>query len=526
MPARVGKAPWYKPVTTKKGNNYYAADGSQFSGDLSGWHAPRKRGWKNKASETDKDAPITRMKMTNPVTGKLMTVYRTTGYDDFLHFHNMDNDEDALNFAAKAFSSNNPASKIVESDGAGHIRHLAYAVQEQILKVDFAKGAECYFFRVPPAVAGYLIAIARHGPDLMMKGQDGPRHVLGIKFWDFVRVRGTVASTRYPFTYSKGNISSLTNSNKRYVVRLTPDNIKVILGAKYKGPLREGDLITTVLSEEEYKQYLLQAKSQHEMPGATTLDDFIVSRNAKSYDDDTGEITTDVNNIGVSDQLIRQLEDGNTGGEVTGEHYSVLSKEDLERYKDLSAKLQGSKNLDAYNIESDLQVQLQQSIKDKDLLSKLNDTTPLGQAKELRNLAKLDKYFDQRRLEDKVRTRYKYKDRKRALPSDFANDAEYLEYKALDKQYNLPVYAKRSLSKYWTTNDLKAMADPKNPMGVSADHIAEYSKLLQDGDYRGALTFLKTHSTDTYINGKATNKQHRYAAQMDRLARQEINDDN
>ena len=229
----------------------------------------------------------------------------------------------------------------------------------------------------------------------MRNGQDGPRHVLGIKFWDYVRVRGTVSSTRYPFTYSKGNISSVTNSNKRYVVRLTPDNIKTILGAKYKGPLREGDLITTVLSEEEYKQYLLQAESQRKIPGATTLDDFIVNRNAKSYDDDTGEVTTDVNNVGVADQNIKRLEDGNTGGEVTGEHYSVLSKENLERYKDLSAKLQGSKRLESSKIEEALQTQLAQSIKDNGLLSQLTEgNNPLDQAKELRNLAGLDKYFD------------------------------------------------------------------------------------------------------------------------------------
>ena len=102
-----------------------------------------------------------------------------------------------------AFGKNTKA-KIIEQQGVGHINYMWYATRYQLLKVEFWNGTTVVFFRVPSVLTATLFELAQTGGT--RAGVDGkPRHLLGIYFWDVVRIRGTAHGSRYKFHYVKDN---------------------------------------------------------------------------------------------------------------------------------------------------------------------------------------------------------------------------------------------------------------------------------------------------------------------------------
>lgn len=103
----------------------------------------------------------------------------------------------------RAFGKNTKG-KIMETDGKGHILHMAYARSYQILKVTFWNNTVVAFFRVPIGLAAHLFALALS--DVTRPDARGiQRHILGIRFWDLIRIRGTVHGSRYKFEYVEDN---------------------------------------------------------------------------------------------------------------------------------------------------------------------------------------------------------------------------------------------------------------------------------------------------------------------------------
>jgi hypothetical protein len=93
----------------------------------------------------------------------------------------------------------------------GHIAKIEYAPTRQLLDVTFQANeqgqgghSEVIFFVVPKEVFYELKYLGESGRTQL--GADGKtwRHVIGIRFWDIVRVRGTVNVTRYRFEYLEG----------------------------------------------------------------------------------------------------------------------------------------------------------------------------------------------------------------------------------------------------------------------------------------------------------------------------------
>lgn len=85
---------------------------------------------------------------------------------------------------------------------SGHILALEYSAYFQLLKVTFWNEAEVVYFRVPSGVFGELYHLAKSGAvRIDQKGKE--RHMVGIRFWDLVRVRGTITGSRYRYTYYK-----------------------------------------------------------------------------------------------------------------------------------------------------------------------------------------------------------------------------------------------------------------------------------------------------------------------------------
>ena len=87
----------------------------------------------------------------------------------------------------------------------GHILSVSYNSLYKILIVKFAKqaalGDTCAFFDLPANVAALLLHYARTN---QLAPSDGKheRHMLGVEFWNLVRVRGTLHNTRYAFEYT------------------------------------------------------------------------------------------------------------------------------------------------------------------------------------------------------------------------------------------------------------------------------------------------------------------------------------
>lgn len=142
----------------------------------------------------------------------------------------------AADYIDYAFGKNTRVKPIVQ-EGCGHIALLEYSPWYQILRVTFTNnGSVVAFFRVPKLVAGTLMSLAQS----KATRHDG-RHVLGIYFWDLVRIRGTVHGSRYKFEYvldnSTGNLPGRPygSGENFYVHETGPDkNIQAKLDALNK----------------------------------------------------------------------------------------------------------------------------------------------------------------------------------------------------------------------------------------------------------------------------------------------------
>lgn len=122
---------------------------------------------------------------------------RSEQYDKSGRLRDVQTPADYIDYA---FGKNTKIAPVVQ-EGVGHISLLEYSVRYQILKVTFTNnGSVVAFFRVPKTVAATLMALAQTGTTRA----DG-RHLLGVYFWDLIRIRGTVHGSRYKFTYVKDN---------------------------------------------------------------------------------------------------------------------------------------------------------------------------------------------------------------------------------------------------------------------------------------------------------------------------------
>lgn len=106
----------------------------------------------------------------------------------------------------------------------GHIIKLEYAEMYKILRVTFKKpskdGQVVAYMNVPAPVAGELLYLAEANPTQVSATNGSIRHVLGMRFWDLVRIRGTIHGTRYPFKY----VTDMGNGRDSYAKgTATPD---------------------------------------------------------------------------------------------------------------------------------------------------------------------------------------------------------------------------------------------------------------------------------------------------------------
>ena len=92
----------------------------------------------------------------------------------------------------------------VDCPDGSHIEHMDYAQNFcGILRVYFRGGNVVCYFYVPRGVWGTLSNLA--GSTATRPGVDGKdRHLVGIYFWNLIRIRGTVHGNRYECCYVEG----------------------------------------------------------------------------------------------------------------------------------------------------------------------------------------------------------------------------------------------------------------------------------------------------------------------------------
>lgn len=102
-------------------------------------------------------------------------------------------------------------------EGCGHIKQLDYSPRRSVMRVEFQEQTDpvtgktwgradvAFFFNVPSAVFGELYYLAQTKSTGAPTSTGRTRHNLGIRFWDLVRIRGSLYGSRFP--YSVTNIA-------------------------------------------------------------------------------------------------------------------------------------------------------------------------------------------------------------------------------------------------------------------------------------------------------------------------------
>ena len=99
-----------------------------------------------------------------------------------------------------AFNESSVGYDSVTCPEDSHILNLAYQPSLRILRVEFYNHSVVCYFYVPEQVYYTLRALAIGGQKRI--GMDGTeRHLVGIYFWDLIRLRGTVHGNRYDCCY-------------------------------------------------------------------------------------------------------------------------------------------------------------------------------------------------------------------------------------------------------------------------------------------------------------------------------------
>lgn len=196
MAATAGPAPWtdgYRRLTKRTAPLVRGADlsWSQYKTDSNEFSAD----YFNKVRKP-------KMKQVRLASGQIVHI-PDADYEDFMGFKRAapgSNDRAIVDYIDRAFDNVNGYYE--ETEGVGHITLIEYSPTYQLLRVEFATdGAVCIFFRVPKEVYAELKHLATTGQTQISSVDGSQRHVLGIRFWDIIRIRGQREGSRYKFQY-------------------------------------------------------------------------------------------------------------------------------------------------------------------------------------------------------------------------------------------------------------------------------------------------------------------------------------
>lgn len=401
----------------------------------SGWGYKRPEDW-------DKGITRRRRKL-HDTNGNVYDVYYYPDADYHLGF-SASGDDERLAVAQKAFDQNNPThGEVISQGGCGHIKQIEYAQKEHILRVTFSNnGAICLFFDVPTAVAGELIHLAKS----KRTRHDG-RHILGVRFWDYIRIRGTQHGAKYPFEYESHGSGTVVQGRGRNTITLTQNNVMALFGNSPRALARMQVLkgvdpnteFTVVLSDAEMEEY---------------------------------------------GKALAELKQSDAGGYINPGH---SDKPLVQLAEKLVSQVQDQ--LEAY--ESDNMIELGEYLgaglsHGKALMKGLKEAAELDPSGEVASLAKLTsaKLGKAKPIQD-------YKQLKEYTRELFGNGV----IRSWMQKHYPAEYARRFTGRVWTIQELIDLANPTVEGNIEQRHAAVYKQLIQTKNWQGALDYLKTHKT-------------------------------
>lgn len=216
MAARAGLAPWstgYKRLSNEShaqgfipGHGFLAARPSEWTKDVKKpkgrWLTDSKTGVKYYVTSKDIEE-LTRTANSLDASGNYKFVPDTL-FMKFIADNNISAEDGMAAYVEESFNGKSKG-KVWDTDGAGHIIRLEYNDYTQVMRVYFRKGAICVYFRVPMVVFGELYALAQSKITTAHTFDGNERSALGVRFWDLVRIRGSLYGGQFRFTYMQGN---------------------------------------------------------------------------------------------------------------------------------------------------------------------------------------------------------------------------------------------------------------------------------------------------------------------------------
>lgn len=388
--------------------------------------------------------------------------------------------------AETAFDTSLPdRGKIADIEGCGHISRLEYAFKDLLLKVSFEDGAVVVYEDVPESIAGELFHHAYTGQVAQSPVDGSYRHLLGIRFWDLIRIRGRKYGARKPFEYVARSPYKLTRSSNRYRVKLTAENFKALFPDKNKWLMEQaihgikpGEEIETILNEEEYSRIL----------GKLEEDEHSRKRAAEA----SAGIST------VYDESGRK-----TG--ITDSRYDVENMAFSEERAALRNEAR-SKPVTAYSDDERAKLMDYISSEFDKRFSEFNNTDEVAKA-----LASARLRMSEPDALRRVLTQFNRDDLRQMIDwrtNDFrmktgqgdrwlAGMLNVVDgpgaYGRWRKENSPHEYAFRSNGRGWTIQQLKDFANYTVPGNIDERHAKRYKDLIRMQDWEGALDFLKEH---------------------------------
>lgn len=522
------KAFGYKavPEQTDSGRNRSSLSADNMQWDLSeGWHYKRQRGWKGQGV---KSGTVEKVQRTTP-DGRKVTMYKSKGYDDYIGFHShengMDDNPDMFAYAMHAFNKEAAShGKVYESEGCGHIKKLKYNSEMQVLWVEFEnRGDICVFFRVPSAVGGTLLHHAQSKSMGVSAKSGQQRHLLGMEFWDLVRIRGQLHGAKYPFEYMKHGNYKLTSSNKRYKVTLSDENIKTVLGPRYHtANLKPGETVSAIVDEQEFARYLDTINSEKDAKSAK-----LGVRQLALTNKDGVEKEQEFDS--VESDLYASAND------FDPKFIQTTLGSDAARYLDLQSKLGIARNTYRENLKEAVKESAAAQL--RALVPNVEDymKDPKYQDKEGNfqiNWVYNEKLKDVPEIDHRTRFTNEYNfslggqnkihqnagaysekaslyDKVLPLREAFSRE-EYNDYvrmtRLLNRKHKTAKYAVNSVGVPWTVQKLKDFANPTVLGNITLAHADEYKRLIKGRNYEAALNFLKNHKRSLSYKNEDTGK--------------------
>jgi hypothetical protein len=545
MSAVAGSFPWSKS---------YSKDGLKYD-YATGWHKPRATGWQKDAANNKQvytrtlyspDGTKHRIKVYGDYNKKTGVLKSTNKDGMFYEAGEVSDIDKMLAVAEHAFASERKDAV----EGCGHIAKLEFAMENDgyntgVMRVTFkdqVTGSDsdiCLFFNVPPAVYGTLKHHALHKTTCgyyNARGGQQQRHLLGVEFWNLVRIRGRAYGAKFPFSYEKKAEGKIVRHSKRRIVSLTQDMVRV-LAANGNGKtdfflrmsrvLKPNDKVEVVVTDEEIAALIDELDRQNAekiKPGG-----FAVMESASGYDSEGNAIdaSTAVRK-GMSYSATR-VEDTMASEDNDSESSNKKALKSLRRqlgeklYDDLKSRVKDYTSSDefegavaAYMADGMTAAEARRKV----LQNWRSSNDPVAQAIDINKSKTEDKIKDSLWID---------------TPEKVSNILYGKKVYSGFVQNELPAKnAGQYTGVVWTPQKLIDFANPTIPGNIDLEHASAYKALIKAKDWVGAFKFLKDHgfrydyvkhpwSKDTDSNGRhyrenvETYRRIKYAGKDDRL---------